>query len=133
MANNIKTALDILKDEVHGDVEAALKKMHPDYAMTWVNYSFDRLFRRVSRKDSGFGKLIASAYAIKGRKYDIKHIVANDDTVMIELIESYESYVTPLVLVLEFKNGKIIRGRHYYDPQVSEMELSKKQVNKIYK
>lgn len=33
---NIQTVLDILQDEVNGDVVSALKKMTKDYTMTWI-------------------------------------------------------------------------------------------------
>ncbi|MEK7106812.1 MAG: nuclear transport factor 2 family protein, partial [Patescibacteria group bacterium] len=52
----------------------------------------------------------------KGRRYDIKNIAEGKDLVMVELIESYSNpktkrvYHTPLVLVLEMKNGKICQG-----------------------
>ena len=57
---------------------------------------------------------------------------------MVELVESYpdpdskKMYRTPLVLVLEFKDGKIHRGRHYCDPQLSYLYLSAKQIKEIY-
>jgi hypothetical protein len=106
--------------------------------MTWVNYSFGKLFRRVNR-DKNFIGLIQKIYKIKGRIYDIKNIIANKNVVMVELVESYPDkktkffFRTPLVLVLEFKKGKVFRGRHYYDPKISKMKLSKNKINFIYK
>ncbi len=47
---------------------------------------------------------------------------------MAEMIESYPDpktkkvYKTPMVIVWEFKNGKIFKGRHYCDPQVSYID-----------
>ena len=55
------------------------------------------------------------------------------------MIESYPDpktkkvYRTPLVIVLEMKNGKIRTGRHYNDPDLSYMYLTKRQVEKVFK
>ncbi|MEK7680583.1 MAG: hypothetical protein AAB348_00855 [Patescibacteria group bacterium] len=58
---------------------------------------------------------------------------------MLELIESYPDqktkkvYRTPLILVLEMKNGKIRTGRHYLDPKLSDKYLTEEQIEKAYK
>jgi hypothetical protein len=58
---------------------------------------------------------------------------------MVEMVESYPDpktkkvYRTPLVIVLEMKNGKIRTGRHYLDPRLSFKYLTKRQVKKAYK
>lgn len=58
---------------------------------------------------------------------------------MIEMVESYPDpktekvYKTPLVIILEMKDGKIKRGRHYCDPDLSYLNLSNKQIDKIFK
>jgi len=125
-------ALSILKDEVRGDLPSALSKLHPDYSMTWM-YQGKTIFPRETFKNSDEGKEI---YEIEGRKYDIKNIAESDSVVFIELVESYPDpktkkvYRTPLVLVLEFQNGKIRRGRHYCDPQLSRLYLTKNQIKK---
>jgi len=57
---------------------------------------------------------------------------------MIELVETYPDpgganvYRTPLVLVIELHEGKIVRGRHYCDPRLSYMQLTDQQVNATY-
>ncbi|HEY9583911.1 MAG TPA: hypothetical protein VJI66_03055 [Candidatus Paceibacterota bacterium] len=134
---NIKIALEILDDEIKGDSKSALKKMHPDYSMTWMyKTSKGTLFprdyvRNVSDLDD--------VYIIKNRKYDIRNIVANVDIVMIEMIESYpdpntgEIHKTPQVIVLEFKDGKILKGRHYCDPQISYLDIEDAEINKAFK
>ena len=135
---NIKIIRDILDDEIRGDVESALEKMHQDYSMAWIYKRRDgALFPRVSAKD--VHKTMGKVYKIKNRKYKIINIVANDKTVIAEIIESYPDpktkkvYRTPMVIVWEFKNGKIKTGRHYCDPQLSSENLSENQIRKIYK
>jgi ketosteroid isomerase-like protein len=133
-----QTALDILDDEIKGDIQAALKKMHDDYSMTWV-YKTHKTKELFPTTPKNIKKMMSAVYHIKGRSYDIKNVSEGKDVVMIELVESYPDpktrkvYRTPLVLVLEFKKGKIITGRHYCDPQIPYLHLSKKQINKIYK
>jgi ketosteroid isomerase-like protein len=138
ISKNIKTVLDILEDEVRGDVKSALKKMTADYSMTWVDAGIDgkQLFPSTGKN---IRKEMEEVYHIKGRKYDIKNIAEGKDMVMVELVESYPNpktkkvYRTPLVLVLEMKNGKIKTGRHYLDPRLSGKHLTKKQIAKIFK
>ncbi len=133
---NKKIVLDILQDEIKGDVQSALNKMHEKYSMTWVYKSKTELFPTTSKnlKDE-----LEEVYKIENREYKIKHILADDDTVMVEMIESYtdpndgKTYRTPEVIVLEIKDGKIITGRHYCDPQISHLNLSESEIGKIYK
>ncbi len=120
----IRKTLEILADEVRGDVSAAFKKMHPDYSMTWVYKNLPKVHGKKLRR------LMEKAYAIKDRKYDIKHIARDKNTIMIELVETYGKYQTPLVLVLDFEKGKIRRGRHYCDPGLNQ--ASKKGLKRIY-
>lgn len=133
-SRNKEVVLGILQDEVRSDWKNAIEKLHESYSMTWVNKSLGKLFRRVKR-DKNFNALIKSAYAIKGRKYDIKNIVADDKCVMVELIESYPDvktkkiFRTPLVLVLEFDGNKIKRGRHYCDPNLSYLHLTDDEIH----
>ena len=133
--NKKAIALSILKDEIEGDLLSALSKLHPDYSMTWM-YKGKTLFPRETFKNPDEGKKI---YEIKGRKYDIKNIAETKNVVFIELVESYPDlktkrvYRTPLVLVLEFQNGKIRRGRHYCDPKISYLHLTESQIKKAMK
>jgi ketosteroid isomerase-like protein len=135
-SKNVQTVLEILEDERSGRVEAALEKMSSDYSMTWVyQKNSGELF---PRSEKNIYDELVNTYQIKGRKYDIRHITENDMVVMIELVESYPDpethkiYRTPLVLVLEMKDGKIAKGRHYCDPKISYLYLSKEEIDKIY-
>ena len=138
LSKNIQTVLDILRDEVTGDVATALEKLTNDYSMTWVDAGIDGkdLFPTTS---TDIKKELEEVYPIKGREYDIKNIAEGDDVVMIELIESYpdletkEVYRTPLVLVIEMENGKIKTGRHYLDPRLSQKRLTKDKIKKAYR
>ena len=137
-SKNIQTVIDILRDEVSGDILSALKKMSRDYTMTWVDAGIDgkQLFP-ATKKD--IRKDMKEAYVIRGRQYDIRNIAEREGVVFVELIESYPNqktkkvYRTPLVLVLEMRNGKIRTGRHYLDPRLSSKYLTKAQVEKAYK
>lgn len=127
--------LDILEDEKRGDTKSALLKMHPEYSMTWVYKSKNTLFPRVNVNKSTD---IQDVYTIKDREYDIKNIVSKDNIVIVEMVESYtdpetnQIYRTPEVIVLEIKDGKILRGRHYCDPAVSHLHLEKEEISKIF-
>lgn len=136
VSKNVRAVLEILRDEVWGDVASALKKMAHGYSMTWVyRTKGGALFPRTGKN---IKKEMAEAYPIKGRKYDIRHVAEGKDVVMVEMVESYPDlktkkvYRTPLVIVLEMKNGKIKKGRHYCDPNLSYLFLTKKQVEKIF-
>ncbi|KKU48684.1 hypothetical protein A3H10_00955 [Candidatus Uhrbacteria bacterium RIFCSPLOWO2_12_FULL_46_10] len=137
-SKNLQTVLNILRDEANGDILSALKKMAKDYTMTWVDAGIDgkQLFPTTSKDIKND---MEEAYVIKGRQYDIRNIAEGDGVVFVELIESYPNpktrkvYRTPLVLVLEMKNGKIRTGRHYLDPRLSGKLLSKIQIEKAYK
>lgn len=118
-----------MKDEVDGNVEAALSKITGDYSMTWVyRKNQNELFPTTT---NDMETELREVYHIKNREYDIRNIAESDNLVMIEMIESYpdpdtgQMYRTPQVLVLEMENGKIKKGRHYCDPQLSYEELSK--------
>jgi len=137
-SKNIKTVLKILKDETAGDVRAALRKMDKNYSMTWMHKApkSGELFPATKKS---IKEELKDVYHIKGKKYDIKNIAESKNVVMVELVESYpdpktkQVYRTPLVLVLEMKNGKIKTGRHYCDPRVSYLELTNKEINKAFK
>lgn len=119
--------LDILQNEIDGNIDEALKKMTDDYSMTWVYEGKDTLFPSTGENVK---EAMKDAYPIKGREYDIRNITENDDVVMIEVIESYPDeetgkiYRTPQVIVLELENGRIKTGRHYTDPRLSYMYLT---------
>ncbi len=137
MSKNIEVVLEILKNEVDGDWSAALEKMSPEYSMTWMYKGKTELFPQ-SKKDIE-AELKEDIYPIKRRKYEIKNIAEGENVVMVELIESYPDpkspklYQTPLVLVLEIKEGMIRTGRHYCDPKLSHEELSEKTIADAYK
>src|SRR3989338_10972893 len=137
-SKNIQTVFAILQDEVNGDVASALRKMTKDYTMTWVDTGIDGKQLFPTTKPNLKAEL-EEAYPIKGRKYDIKNIAEGDDVVMVELVESFPDqktgkvYRTPLVLLLEMKNGKIRTGRHYLDPKIARKHLTKAQIGKACK
>lgn len=134
---NIDTILEILEDEIKGRVQAALQKMHKGYKMTWVYQTKDgSVFpsQKVTKN-----KQLKDVYEIKGREYHINHILASDNIVMAEMIEIYPDkktakiYSTPMAMVWEFKNGKIVRGRHYCDPRISHLNIQKRTlIRKLY-
>ena len=136
ITKNIKTVLNILEDEIKGDTAAALRKMARGYSMTWVY--LDKNGVLFPRTNVDINKELKGVYNIKGREYDIKNIAEGNDVVIVEIIESYPDpktkkvYRTPLVIVLEMKNGKIKKGRHYCDPRLSYMYLTKKQIEKPF-
>ncbi len=137
LSKNVQIVLAILKDELKGDIKSALKKLTSDYIMTWVYKSpkHGTLFPKTKKNIEGE---LAEAYPIKSRQYDIKNITEGNNVVMVEMIESYPDpktrkvYRTPLVIVLEMKNGKIRRGRHYCDPKLSYLYLKKSQLKKVF-
>lgn len=132
----IQTVLDILKNEVDGDVHAALEKMAEGYSMTWMYKSGETLFPKT---ENDVAAEMGEVYPIKGRKYDIRNIAEGDNVVMVELIESYpdpktgQVYRTPLVLVLEMADRKIKKGRHYCDPRLSYENLTPEQLEDALK
>lgn len=134
-SRNVKTVLDVLKDEVRGNVRSALEKMAKDYTMTWMYKGKNKLF---PKNKKNLKSELEKVYTIKGHRYEIKNIAEGEDVVMVELVESYPNpktkkiYRTPLVLVLEMKNGKIKRGRHYCDPRLSFMNLTERQLERVY-
>ncbi len=136
-SQKVRLVLDILEDEIRGNVTSALQKMAKDYRMTWVYKTKNgKLFPRTGRD---IKKELEQVYPIKGRRYDIKNIAEGDDVVMVETVESYPDpktkkvYRTPLVMVVEIKKGKIAKGRHYCDPDLSYLYLTKKQIKEIYR
>ncbi|MEI8123911.1 MAG: hypothetical protein WCG60_01950 [bacterium] len=138
MDQKIKIALEILDDEIKGDVKNALQKMHEDYSMTWV-YKNKKgiLFPYITSEN--IKSELNEVYNFPERKYDIKNVCSSEKCVIIEMIESYydpedkKTYRTPQIIVLEYKDNKIRTGRHYCDPQISYLNLSEETLNKIYK
>ncbi len=134
----VETTLSLLKDEIKGDIKNALQKMSPKYSMTWV-YKTQKgvLFPSVDYRT--IKKAMKDAYQISGRQYEIKNIAEGDNVVMVEMIESYPDpetkkvYRTPLVIVLEFENEKVVTGRHYCDPGLSHTELTTQGIAKAFK
>ncbi len=137
ISKNVKTVLEILHDEIVGDIASALKKMTKDYSMTWVEKRKEKIFPSISGED--LRSQMENVYVIKGRKYEIINIAEANDLVMLEMIESYPDpktkkvYRTPQVIVLEFKNGKIRTGRHYADVDLAFLHLTPSQIKKAYK
>lgn len=136
MNTNVSRVLEILQNEVDGDVAAALSKMTDDYTMTWMYKGRKELFPASAKEiEAELGEV----YQIKGRQYDIRNIVEGGDVVMVELVESYPGpatgklHQTPLILVLEMEDGKIKRGRHYCDPQLSYEDLTQEGIEAAYK
>ena len=135
-SKNIQAVIDILRDEVRGDTRSARRKMTGNYTMTWVYETpTGKLCPRAKgSKDAD----LDDAYGIRGRTYEIYHRSESKGVVMVELIESYPDpdtgkvYRTPLVLVLEMKNGKIETGRHYCDPRLSYRHLTPAEVRKAF-
>jgi ketosteroid isomerase-like protein len=135
-SKNVQVVLDILKNEVDGDISSALEKMTEDYSMTWMYKTKNSLFPTTP---SDVKESMKEAYPIKGRSYDIRNITENEHVVMIEVIEAYpdpetgQLYRTPQVIVLELVNGKIKTGRHYTDPTLSYENLSTEQITSALK
>jgi ketosteroid isomerase-like protein len=132
ISENVQFILDVLKNEVDGDVQAALEKITDDYTMTWVYQTKSNDLFPTTTND--MEAELEEVYTITGRQYDIRNIAESDSLVMLELIESYpdpktgQVYRTPQVIVLELKDGKIRKGRHYCDPHLSHLKLSVEQI-----
>ncbi len=132
----INTVLSILQDEINGDVASALKKLSKSYTMTWMYKGEKKLFPSTR---PNFKTELSDAYRVKGRTYEIKNIAEGKGIVMVELVESYPDaktrkiFRTPLVIVIETKKGLIVKGRHYCDPAVSHLFLSRKEVEKGFR
>ncbi|MGV7222181.1 MAG: nuclear transport factor 2 family protein [Nitrospinales bacterium] len=136
ISENLKTVFEILIDEIKGDVKSALSKMTDDYSMTWMHENKNGDIFPQTRNN--IKSELEQVYHIKGREYDIKNIAEGDNLIMLEMIESYPDtktnkvYRTPQVIVLEMRDGKIRTGRHYNDPKLSYLHLSKNQIEKAY-
>ena len=117
-------------------MSSALEKMSPEYSMTWMYKGKKEPFP-TSKAD--FMSEMQNIYKIKGRSYEVMNIAEGENLVMVELIERYPDeetgmlHQTPLVLVLEIRDGKIIKGRHYCDPQLSHEVLSEQSLKAAYK
>lgn len=87
----MEVVLKILKNEVDGDVKAALQKITDDYSMTWMYQGEKKLFPRTGKSVE---MEMNEVYVIKGKKYDIRNVAEGDDVLMIELVESYPDHKT---------------------------------------
>lgn len=127
----IEIALALLQDEANGDIVAAKAKMDLDnYSMTWMYRSRETLFPSI--QGEMLKEVMDEVYEITDRQYEIMNTAQEGNTVFIEMIESYpdlktnKEYRTPITLVLEFNDeGKVVRGRHYCDPQISHEYLER--------
>ena len=135
MSCKIKLVLGILQDEVNGDTKSAMSKVAKGYTMTWIEKRGENLFpRETVTTESDLEEI----YKIKGRRYEIMNISESDNTVIVEMIESYPDpktdkvFRTPLVIVLEFENDKIKTGRHYVDSDLSFLYLTKEDTDKAF-
>lgn len=135
--SNAALVRKILQYEITGEVGKALKLLAPGYTMTWVYLGRrGKLFPQTTADVQGE---LEEVYPIRGRRYDIKHIATGRGVVMVELVESYPDlktkkvYRTPLVIVLEIRKGKISKGRHYCDPRLSYLYLTKRQVARAFR
>jgi ketosteroid isomerase-like protein len=135
-SKNVQLVLDILKNEIDGDINGALEKMSDDYSMTWMYQGKDTLFPTTGENVK---EIMKEAYPIKGREYVIKNIAEGENLVMIEVIESYpdeetgQVYRTPQIIVLELFEGRIKTGRHYTDPRLSYENLSEEMIDSALK
>lgn len=132
--NLIDVALALLQDEANGDIVSAKAKMDLDnYSMTWMYKSGETLFPAV--QGEALKQEMGEAYEIQKREYEIVNTAQNGNVVFIEMVESYpdpktgEGFRTPITLVLEFTDGKVVRGRHYTDPNLSHEHLSKEVIH----
>lgn len=105
--------------------------------MTWVRKTKEGVLFPTEKISAGDD--LEDAYVIKGRKYRINHILADENTVMAEITESYPDpetgkiYRTPIAFVWEFEGGKIKNGRHYCEHQLSFEDLSEEDIDRLYK
>lgn len=80
-SKNIQTVLDILRDEVRGDISSAREKMTDDYSMTWVYQKKNGELFPCSHvtEDSD----LEDVYPIEGRKYEIFNLAEAGNTVLL--------------------------------------------------
>ena len=129
--------LKILQDEVDGNTKSALSVMGEKYSQTWMYQVKDGT---VFPSDNSTSEdSMEEIYRIKGREYHIYNLTESENTVMVECVEQYpdektgQLYRTPQVLIIEFKDEKIIRGRHYGDPRLSYMNLTDDMLRTAYR
>jgi len=136
-SQKIKTVLEILKDEVAGNVSGALEKMSKGYSQTWMYQTKNG--DTFPHDESTDDESMEDVYHIKDRQYHIYNITESENTVIVECVEQYPDektgklYRTPEILVMEFEGDKIIRGRHYCDPKISYLEISDEMLKDAYK
>jgi len=79
-SKNLQVVLDILKNEVDGDIRSALSKMTDDYSMTWMYKGKEELFPSTG---AVMEEELEDVYHIKGRIYDIRNIAESENVVML--------------------------------------------------
>lgn len=137
---NIRLVLDILRDEVEGNVANARAKMSDNFSVTYMYKDKDgNLFPSINKPSA---LKIADVYKIKNRSYEIYNYAENHfddhDVVFIEMIERYtdpnngQHYQTPIVVVLELEGEKIKTNRHYCDNDISYADISSSELNRAY-
>lgn len=139
---NIEIALEVLKDEVSGNVKSALEKTDEDFSVTYMYKNRKgKIFPSEKISDTDFD--IEDVYSIADRSYEVKNYAENNmgeyDVVFVEFIERYtdpetkQYHQTPITIVLQMKDGKIVTNRHYCDNDISFENLTKDQIEEAYK
>jgi hypothetical protein len=135
---NSNTIISLLKYEVEGNVQDALKLLSDEYVMVWMFKSKNTYFPSV-KVDKNFNKKIEDAYSYLGREYKIYSMLENGNIVSAEIVESYldndskKIRCTPISFVWTFdEDGKVLTGKHYCDPVISYEDLSAINFNDIY-
>lgn len=131
-----QTVIKLLQYEVNGEVEKAMTLLSDIYKMTWMYKSKDTIFPQI-KVDKNFKKEIEEIYKYRNREYKIYNILEKNNTVMAEIVESYDdnghTYVTPIAFVWTFDDeGKVLTGKHYCDPEISHNTISKSEMDKVF-
>lgn len=133
ISKNIKTVLDFLQDEVKGGVSA--KNVHKDYFLTGM-YA-DKENKKIFPTPSKQGR--AEADLFQDRVFEVKNIAEGQNVVIVEAVQSCyvpktkKTYRAPVVLIFEMQKGKIVTGRHYFDPFLLLKALKSSQIEKGFK
>lgn len=134
----INLVLESFAAEKEGDSRKGLSLIDDDFKVTEMFLIKDKPFISISGEE--IRESIKNVYKIEGREYVFKNVVADEEKeiVFVEFVESYpdsetgEVYRTPQVAVIEVKNGKLHRTRHYTDPHLSSKYLSEEEVDKAF-
>ena len=135
----IQLVLDSFEAERSGDSEKGLSLISDDFKVTEMFLGKGGAFPRFEGEE--LRKSIQEVYKIEGREYVFKNIAADEENgvVFVEFVESYPDpktgkvYRTPQVAVVEVKNGKLYRTRHYTDPRLSHENLSEEDIEEAFK